>query len=343
MIKLRHEKELEAEYILLPTSFFTHYLSVLSGPSLKLYLRICYLLQYGQNQLDEERLALSLALSQEQLADAIAELSRRGLIRLTEAGMEILDIRSGQAVDPAETSFEASPAEPELAGDALTQREAFIAQISNTFYQGTMPMAFYYKIEDWLDRYKFEPEVVYALFNELKHYQKLHNDSYASAIAARWAEQGIANFSDLSALYEQENGFQRSVRQLQKNLRQEQNFSSYQLDFLRRWFQEWQLSFELVDEAFRRAAAQSRQHNFPYVEGILRQWREGNIRTLDQVLDYEAKRRAKAPQRSGVRQARPHNQANFSQRDYDPEFYEQFDSSMDLLDSDKDGSSLSTT
>ncbi|MDO5016112.1 MAG: DnaD domain protein [Eubacteriales bacterium] len=336
MIKLRHEKEMEAEFILLPTAFITNYLSVLSGPSLKLYLRLCYLIQSSQKQLDEERLALSLSLSQEQLADAITELNRRGLISLSEAGLEILDIRSEQPAEMVETAFEATETQSQAASDQLSQREAFIAQISNTFYQGAMPMSFYYKIEDWLDRYKFEPEVVYALFNELKHYQTLHSDSYASAIANRWAEQGIRNFSDLSVLYEYENGFNRSVRQLQKNLRQEQNFSSYQLDFLRRWFLDWQLSFELVDEAFRRAAAQSRQHNFPYVEGILRQWKDAGVRTTDQVLELEAKRRKKAPQRSGLRQARPQNQANFSQRDYDPEFYEQFDSSMDLLDSDKD-------
>ncbi len=328
MIHIKRELSDLASDIILPYTFFEQDMLCLDEVSLKCYLYLQARVQAGHSSLDEEELAQRLGVSERQLAEIFTILQKRKLLQLTGEGCELTDLRKRYV-------------ERKDKQDALQQtrdrseQEAIIRQINDTFYNGLMPLPFYHSIDRWFTEYQFEGSVVYALFNELKRYETLHSDSYAEKIAANWASKNICSFKDLSNYYEERNSLNRYADILRKRLRQKQPLNIYQMEFLERWLQEWQLDFSLVDEAFKRASATPQTQSFNYVEGILRNWKEAGLANLEDIYVYEEERK-QAYQEKGKRRQKEERKksarGNFSQRDYSADSFEEYYRSLDFLD-----------
>lgn len=329
MIHIKRELSDLAGDVLLPYRFFEQDMLYLDEISLKCYLYLQAQLQAGPSMLDEEELARCLGVSERQLAEVFAILQKRKLLQLTGEGCELLDLRKRYELrkDNEQGTLQRTSDRGE--------QEAIICQINDTFYNGLMPLPFYHAIDRWFTEYQFEGSVVYALFNELKRYETLHSDNYAEKIAANWASKNIRSFKDLSAYHEERNSLSRYADILRKRLRQKQALNIYQMDYLERWLQDWQLDFSLVDEAFKRASATPQTQNFNYVEGILRNWKEAGLTNLEDVYAYEEERKQAYQEKSKKWQKEEKKKSargNFSQRAYSADSFEEYYRSLDFLD-----------
>ena len=348
MIKISHQKDQYSSQVVIPAFFFYKYMPLLDDPSLRLYLYLNTLVQDDFREINTSNLALQLGMNEHQLADSLEVLAKHQLILWTEEGLEIADLsftNMSESLKPAqankaEMSDSTKVSSPPETSSKISAREAVIRQINDTFYQGTMPLIFYRKIERWFQEYGFEAEVIYALFNELRRYETLHSDSYAESIANNWFNRGIRTFSDLSDYHEARNGINKYALQVQKNLRQSQALSTYQMDFLQRWMEDWKLPFELVDEAFRRAASKNNHNNFNYVEAILKNWYEAGVKTSQDIIDYESAHREKSKLKYDLGERKNlgrsgRNVGNFDQRTYSEDSFQNLDRSLDFLDNDR--------
>lgn len=322
MIKIQMDANRPGDPVLIPQGFFREVMPGLDELSLKCYLYLYSRAGQADALFPEEELLDLFHMSSQDLADTLQCLEKQGLIRLTQDGLvmihwqDLLQTRSQVAEYPVT--------------DRLTQeKETVIQQINNTFYQGLMPPVFFNLIDHWFRDYQFTPELVYALFNELRRYETLQSENYAERVAANWASRKIRTFEELNAFVEDRQEFQQAANLVRKKLRQNGPLTVYQTEYLKRWLEEWQLPFDLVDEALRRASLSKGQVNFNYVEGILKNWHQAGLHDLAEVEAYEAKYHKPQTPRSGRRTSG--SVGNFEQRHYDNNQFRDLYRSLDFL------------
>lgn len=327
-MKIAREKSENSGSFELPLYFVRECMTRLDGHALKLYLWLLAAAAAGREALEEAELAAALSLSGNEVADALSCLVAGGLIALDEDGLVLTDLWAIERENKRTLQGRISPllaVDPEL----RQRREAVIRQISDTFFQGLMPSYFYREIDRWFEQYKFDPDVVYALFQEAKQYNKLGSSSYAASIAANWAANGVHSFTELSRYFDRYNRLKSVAERVRKKLRLRSELNEYQLELIDRWTNEWAFSFEIIDEALRRGSLRS-SANLQYIDRILQEWKNAELSSLAEVQDFEQKRsqrfrelggRSSGSFAAGTAPKGP--AANFEQRRYEKSEIEQ--------------------
>lgn len=311
----------------LPSVFVTEKMHRLDVRSLKLYLYLAHLASERRTQLKEEELAAFLDMNGMELADALSVLAKEGLVVLKQSGLELTDLAAAAAAERA-AAEERAAAKRKTDPETQTRREKVISQINETFFHGCMQTYFYREIDRWFDEYHFEPEVVYALFQEVSEHGKLRGTSYASAIAANWANHGVRNYKQLSRYFESYHALRGTAELVRKKMKMRHELNEYQLETIDRWVNRWKMSNELIDEALRRAS-RTANPSFSYAEKILEDWHKAGLKDLEAVKSFEASSRPKPAGRA--RTAKSKSPAgNFDQRVYDPEDIEALYATLDL-------------
>lgn len=101
--------------------------------------------------------------------------------------------------------------------------------------------------------------------------------------------------------------------------------ASAELDYIKKWTEEYGFSSDIIEEACRRTIMATHQPSFEYADSILTRWHDRNIRHLKDItcLDEEHQKE----RTSGRRQAKPaaaaKNLNNFERRSYDMESLEE--------------------
>ena len=97
-----------------------------------------------------------------------------------------------------------------------------------------------------------------------------------------------------------------------------------EVDYIRKWTEEYSFAPDIVGEACRRTIMATHQPSFEYADSILRKWHGSNIRTLSDItrLDEEyQKERASSARRAPKAPAK--NLNNFERRSYDMDSLEE--------------------
>lgn len=146
---------------------------------------------------------------------------------------------------------------------------------------------------------------------------------YIQKVAFSWAEEGISTVSqakEQSALYSRNcytvlNAFGIKNR----------GAAASELAYIRKWFEEYGFSSDIIEEACRRTIAATHQPSFEYADSILTKWHEKDIRHLKDVtyLDEEYQKERSAGR--GEKKPRPagRNLNNFERRSYDMDALEE--------------------
>ena len=327
-MNITREKSENSGSIELPLYFVHEYMTPLDGQALKLYLWLQAAAAEGREALEEAELASALSLSGNELADALSRLVSNSLISLNNDGLELTDLWAVEREHRRARKERVSPllrVNPEL----RQRREEVIRQISDTFFQGLMPSYFYREIDRWFEQYSFDPDVVYALFQEAKQYNKLSSSGYAASIAANWAANGVHSFAELSHYFDRYNRLKSVAERVRKKLRLRNELNEYQLELIDRWSNEWAFSFEIIDEALRRGSLRS-SPNLQYIDRILQDWKQAGLSTLSEVQAFEQQRSqryrergARSARGTAVKASQKGPVANFEQRSYEKSEIEQ--------------------
>lgn len=149
----------------------------------------------------------------------------------------------------------------------------------------------------WLDKLKFSPSLVEYLIEQCvaKNHMSIR---YMDKIALSWAESGIRTLTDAKqalqthdhAVYAVQKAFGISNRTL----------AQAELKFVHKWSKELHFSDEIIALACEKTILRIHQISFDYADSILQNWKQHNVRTVNDVklLDaqYQEAKAKKSPQ-----------------------------------------------
>lgn len=315
---------------LVPDIFITELMPSLSGLAVKLYL---YLLMTARNhrQVNESDLARRMGSDLDTIKSANLELAQAGLLIVHDRSLEICDIKAAEIERTYRPRTSAPPTENGEQTDRFNKREQLMKEIAKTFFQGLMAPSWYAEIENWFDRYHFEPEVVYALFQECGRRNKLNSKAYINKVAENWAARKIITHQDLSRYFMEYEKINKITGKIARKLRK--TMTEYDEEIVTRWVEDYAYDFDIIELALRKVVKLANP-NLEYVDRILKEWFASQLKTADAIMAYES---AKAARLAGERgrsglpgtgsghSPRPRSgAANFDQRDYDNSFFEDF-------------------
>jgi DnaD/phage-associated family protein len=321
-MQINESRKLLLSDTLVPDIFITEHLPALSGPAVKLYV-FMLLVARTNRSINEQDLARRLGTDEESIRTTLLELAARDLVQIRNRGVEIMDIKAAEIQRIYRPKTASTPTEITESQQKFDIREKLLADIAKTFFQGLMSPSWYGEIDTWFDRYKFEPEVIYALFQECARRNKLDSKAYISKVAENWAARGIITFADLNAYFLSYERISKTAKKVGRKLRRQ--MTEYDEEIVARWVDQFNYDFDIIDLALRKTTRLSNP-NLEVVDRILTEWFSHQLRDVAAVKAYEANKAARFGKigASAKGDAKAGNIGNFQQRNYTEDFLNEF-------------------
>jgi len=308
-VRIKDSRAILFSDTMIPNLFIQDVMPELSGNAVKCYLFLNSVSQSGSRKATVEDLADRLGISEDDVDEALVELKKRYLVTVSDQDIAILDLKMQELQKRYRPITSSSPSEIRRRETMHKDRESMVNQINLTFFQGMMTFTWYDHIDRWFESYGFEPEVVYALFQEASNNKKLSGPGYAARIAEDWASAGVRTFDQLSIYY---------TRFMRKNdikalvgKRLRRRMTEYDLRDVDRWVDEYNYDQDVIEEALSRTTG-AQSPSVRYVGTILRDWHENGVKTVEDIEVYERKRELERASLREKTSALGSNRANFS-------------------------------
>jgi DnaD/phage-associated family protein len=315
---------------MVPDIFILEYLPELSGLAVKIYLFLLLTARTNRNITDQD-LARRLGQDADAIRASLLELATAGLIELKERSIELMDVKAAEIERTWRRKTTSLPEETTQSQQRFAKREKLMADIARTFFQGMMSPSWYGEIDAWFDRYGFEPEVIYALFQECAHRNKLDSKAYIATVAENWSKRGIVSFNDLNSYFLAHDKVSKLSRKIGRKLRK--NMTEYDDEIVARWIDQLGFDFDIIEIALRKMTKMSHP-NLAFIDRILQEWFEHQLHDAEAIKTYEQEKAARimkerrqmaTPDNTG----KAKNQGNFEQREYSKEYLDGFYETID--------------
>ena len=311
---------------MVPDIFITEYLPTLSGLAVKLYIYLL-LAARGTRNVSEQDLARRLGTDADNIRAALVELSSHELVVIKDKGVDIVDVKAAEIERTYRPKTASTPLEAVAAGEKYSIREKLLADIAKTFFQGLMSPSWYGEIDSWFDRFKFEPEVIYALFQECSRRNKLDSKAYIGKVAENWSARGIMTYSELNAYFMSYDKISKASKKIGRKLRK--NMTEYDEEIVGRWIEKMGYDFDIIELALRKTTRLTNP-NLEFIDKILEEWFSHQLHDAEAIKAYEAAKAARLG--SGRKELLPEtrepgkarNIGNFQQRHYTDEYLAEF-------------------
>jgi len=310
---------------MVPDVFILEYLPELNGLSVKIYLFLLMTARTNRS-ITEQDLACRLGQDTDAVRAALMELAGAGLIVLHERSVELTDIKAIEIERTWRPKTASMPGETDQVQQRFAKREKLLTDIARTFFQGLMSPSWYGEIESWFDRYGFEPEVIYALFQECARRNKLDSKAYIAAVAENWSKRGIVSFNDLNRYFLAHDKISKASRKIGRKLRK--NMTEYDDEIVTRWIEQLGYDFDIIEIALRKTTKMSHP-NLAFIDRILQEWFEHQLHDAESIKTYEQEKAARTvrERRQGAasdKLGKTGNQGNFEQREYTKDYLDTF-------------------
>ena len=199
-MQIDDSKKLLLSDTLVPDIFVTEYLPALSGLAVKMYIYLL-LTAKSNREINESDLARRMGSDVDTVKAALLELAACQLIKKQDHKLTIQDIKALEIEKIYRPRTSSDPQQIASQQNQFSEREKLLSDISKTFFQGLMSPSWYGEIDSWFDRFGFEPEVIYALFQECARRNKLDSKAYISRVAENWSIRGIISYQDLNQYF----------------------------------------------------------------------------------------------------------------------------------------------
>lgn len=294
----------------LPDVFFTEYLSQMSGDCLKVYLYITFLAKYNKD-IKLNDLSKKLELPLKTIQESIKYLEDENLITKKNTGYilnNIQEIELHKLYNPKITS---SPEELKKVAQNQYRAKA-IENINNEFFQGIMSPSWYSDIDLWFKKYSFDEEVMIALFRYCFNRSALHRN-YIQTVAEAWFKNNIKTFNDLDKYYEKQEKLNSLQKAISKKLGIIRNLSQYEESYIEKWNIDYGYNLDVIEIALKKTTSKSNP-NFDYLDKLLTDWHDRNLKTTDEVQSFLIQMKEK---NKNIKTLEKNNgYSNYEQRNY---------------------------
>lgn len=266
----------------IPDVFFTEYLSMASGNSIKVYLYMLFLSKYGKDVKIND-LAKSLALDVKTIQDSIKFWEDLGIITKKNNGYILIDL---QEIELNKLYSPKLTASPEVAQkiEKSQYRAKAIETINTLYFQGVMSPSWYTDITLWFEKYKFDEQVMLALFKYCFDRSAMHRN-YIQVVANAWYQSNIKTYSDLDSYYQKQEKLTNIEKKISKKLGISRQLTEYEKAFIAKWILDYNYDLNIIEIALKKTTSKSNP-SFDYINKLLTDWNDRNLRTPEAVQDF---------------------------------------------------------
>lgn len=275
----QNEKSFLFSSLELPNVFFTEYVPQLSGDCLKVYLYILFLSKYNK-EVNLNDLAKKLCISIKLVKDCMTSLEEFGVITKKTNGYLINDLQELELHNLYTPKLTSSP-EDIKTNKQNQYRAKVIENINNTYFQGTMSPSWYNDIDLWFNKYGFDEQVMFTLFNFCSERASL-NRNYVKAIAETWSKNSIRDYNDLEVYYQKQEKVNLIKKSICKKLGFNRPLTIYEGAYVDKWVLDFNYSIEIIEIALKRTTSKMNP-NFEYLDKLLSDWHERGFHTVAEI------------------------------------------------------------
>lgn len=295
----------------IPDVFFTEYLSQSSGDFIKVYLYLLFLSQHNK-EIKLNDLSKKLALPLKSIQDSIKYWEDLGVLTKKTTGYIVNNLQEIELHKLYNPKVSSSPEDLKRTSKNKYRAKA-IENINNTYFQGIMSPSWYTDIDFWFSKYSFDEQVMIALFDYCFNRSALHRN-YVQTVADAWAKNNIKTFTDLDAYYQKQEKITKIKKTISKKLGYTRPLTQYEEAYIEKWNIDYGYNLDVIEIALKKTTSKANP-NFNYIDTLISNWHERNLKTPLEVNNYltEAKQKNK-----NIKQMEKNtNFQNYTQRNYD--------------------------
>ncbi len=295
----------------IPDIFFSEYLAELSGDSLKIYMYILFLSKYGKD-IKVNDLSKKLNIPLKTLNDSMKKLEELGLITKKTTGYIITDLQELTLHNLYTPNLTMSKEKVERTAKNKTRAKA-IEHINNMYFQGIMGPSWYNDIDLWFNKYGFDEQVMIALFDYCYNRSAMHRN-YVQTVAEAWASNNVKTWNDLDKYYEKQETLNKYKKLIAKKLGKHGGLTQYEEAYIENWVLNFGYDMDIIEIALRRTTYKQNP-TFEYINNIITDWHERNLKTPEEVNAFIEQRKK---QSKNVKELKAQvNKDSYEQRNYE--------------------------
>ena len=317
------------EKTVIPSIFIKEYLPGLPATAVKLYLYICYAAEQ-EIECSEDALALILNCDASVVSENIIILESMGLITVENNSVIITDIIQKEIDRNYRLRTVSRPDNlQETHLEKKYARAKIQKAVSDKFFSGQMPIAWYNEIDLWFEKYGFEPDVVFLLFQHC-HQNGVMTRPYIRKVAESWGEKYHIRTSEQLEAYMNSYEEYKGIRsEILKRLKWRRNMNVYEEEIVEKWFYTYKYNLQIIEIALKKSVTKNNA-TLATFDAIITSWYKNGLRTQEEILNYEEQKRSayaqtkKQPKSETDFAASAEQKNNFTQRKYDEDYLNSF-------------------
>jgi len=294
---------------LVPDVFFTEYLPQSNGDYLKVYMYLYFLSKYN-NDIKINDLSKKLALPLKIIQDAIKYWESVGLLIRKNQGFIITNLQDIELNKVYKPKISISPEHLKEVADNKNRAHA-IETINNEFFQGVMSPSWYGDIDLWFKKYKFDEEVMIALFRYCFNNHALHRN-YITTVADAWHKDNVKTFSELDSHFEKREKINTVANTIKKKLRLSRNLSEFEEAYVDKWVVSYKYDMNVIELALKKTTSKY-NISFEYLDKLLTDWHKKDLHTPEQVAKYLENQKSVPKAKADTKN---NKKSNYTQREY---------------------------
>ena len=281
------DKSMIFETTEVPNIFFAEYISAMPGDYLKLYLYLIFLSNYN-GEININDLSKKLALPINVINEGMKYLEKEGFVLRKQTGFIIMNLQEKTLNNLYNLKMENSSEQVEQ-NSKNKQRIKLIEYLNNKYFQGVMGPTWYSDIDTWMDKYGFDDHVMINLFNYCYTKSALHKN-YVQAVAEAWGLNNIKNLDDLDNYYRKQEKLMKIKKEIAKKLGKRSGLTQYEEAYIETWVNEYKYDLSVIEIALKRTTLRTNA-SFEYINNIIKDWHERNLKTPVQVNEFLEQRK----------------------------------------------------
>ena len=307
----QNDKQLLFSETQIPDIFFTDYLPELPGDYLKIYLYLVFLSKYKKDVKIND-LSKKLSLPVKAISDGLKFLEESKLILKKTTGFIVIDLQEVALNNLYKPNLTQSKETIENVAKNQSRAKA-IEHINNMYFQGIMGPSWYNDIDLWFRKYNFDEQVMITLFDYCYNRSALHKN-YVQAVAEAWGSNKIHTWNDLDA-YDQKQEKMKNIKKIiAKKLGKHSGLTQYEEAYIENWVLDFGYDMNIIEIALKRTTYKQNP-TFEYINNIITDWHDRNLKTPDQVEAFLEQRKK---QSKDIKEMKAKvSKANYEQRQYD--------------------------
>ena len=294
----------------IPDIFLSNNIGSVPGDYLKIYLYLVYLSKYNMD-ININDLSKKLALSINVMNEGMKYLEKEGFILRKPTGFVVVDLQEKTLHELYILKMQSSQEKIEKNAQNK-QRIKLVEYLNNKYFQGIMGPTWYTDIDTWMDKYGFDEQVMINLFDYCYSKSALHKN-YVQVVAESWGLNKVKNLDDLENYYREQEKLMKMKKDIAKKLGRRSGLTQYEEAYIETWINEYKYDMSIIEIALKQTTSRANA-SFEYINNMIKDWNERNLRTPAQVSQFLEERKQKNKKTKEIN--KQVKKENFEQREY---------------------------